>query len=214
MGSGRGGVAAGVDGDDNGLGAEGGADLGDELGAGDGGGVDGDLVGAGVEDGGGVFGGADAAADGEGDEEFLGGAADRFEQRAAAFVGGGDVEEDDLVGAGGGVAVGELGGVAGVDDVDELDAFDDAAVPDVEAGDDAFGQQAGLMCGGTPLPPYFLQSLWRSRVRAGLVRPGTRPQHCRLLPGVRTSVFIVRIGRGCYANGLPNAAELQGGLRG
>jgi hypothetical protein len=35
--------------------------------------------------------------------------------------------------------VGELGGVAGVDDVEELDALDDAAVADVEAGDDSLG---------------------------------------------------------------------------
>jgi hypothetical protein len=34
----------------------------------------------------------------------------------------------------------ELGWIAGVDDIDKLDAFDDASVPDVEAGDDAFGQ--------------------------------------------------------------------------
>ena len=53
-------------------------------------------------------------------------------------MGGGDVEEDDFVGAGGGMAMGELGGVAGVDDVDELDALDDASGTDVEAGDDAF----------------------------------------------------------------------------
>ncbi len=78
------------------------ADLADECGAGDGGGVDADLVGAGVEDRFGVVGGADAAADGEGNEELRGGAADGFEQGAAAFVGGGDVEQDDFVGAFGG----------------------------------------------------------------------------------------------------------------
>ncbi len=39
--------AARVDGDDDGLGAEASADLGDELGVGEGGGVDADLVGAG-----------------------------------------------------------------------------------------------------------------------------------------------------------------------
>ena len=59
-------------------------------------------VGAGVEDGCGLFGGADASANGEGDKEVGGGALDGVEQRAAAFVGGGDVEEDDLVGTGGG----------------------------------------------------------------------------------------------------------------
>ena len=48
---------------------------------------------------------------------------------------------EEGVGAGGGVAMGEFGGVAGVDDVDELDTFDDAAVADIEAGDNAFGEQ-------------------------------------------------------------------------
>jgi hypothetical protein len=37
------------------------------------------------------------------------------------------------------VAMSELGGIAGVDDVYELDAFDNAAVAAIEAGDDAFG---------------------------------------------------------------------------
>ena len=65
-------------------------------------------------------------------------------------MGGGDVEQNDLVGAGGGVTVGKLSGVAGVDDIDELDALDDTAGADVKAGDDAFGQHVrGL---GTPLP--------------------------------------------------------------
>ena len=135
-------ASACVDGDDDGLCAEGCADFADEVGPGDGGGVDGNLVGTGVEDGFGVCSGADAAADGEGDEELGGGSLHRVDQRSAAFVGGGDVEQDDLVGTGGGVAVGELGGVAGVDDVEELDAFDDAAGADVEAGDDALSQHS------------------------------------------------------------------------
>jgi hypothetical protein len=68
------------------------------------------------------------------------GAANGVEQRAAALVRGGDVEQDDFVGAFRAWRCGERGGIAGVDEVDELDAFDDAAVADVEAGDDAFGQ--------------------------------------------------------------------------
>jgi hypothetical protein len=86
------------------------------------------------------LGGADAAAYGEGDEELLRGAADGFEERGAAFVCGSDVEEDDFVGAFLGVAMGERGWVAGIDEVDELDAFDYAAVADVEASDDAASQ--------------------------------------------------------------------------
>ena len=48
-----------------------------------------------------------------------------------------DVEEDELVGALGVVAGGELDRVAGVAEVDEVGALDDAAAIDVEAGDDA-----------------------------------------------------------------------------
>jgi hypothetical protein len=132
--------ASGVDGYHYGLGSEFGADFADEVGAGEGGGVDADLVCARVEEGGGLVGGADASADGEGNEELLGSALHGVHQGTAAFVGGGDVEEDDFVGSGSGVTGGELGGVAGIDQVDELHAFDDAAGPDVEAGDDALGQ--------------------------------------------------------------------------
>ena len=48
----------------------------------------------------------------------------------------GDVEEDQLVGALGVVAGGQLDRVAGVAQVDEVHALDDAAGVDVEAGDD------------------------------------------------------------------------------
>ena len=48
---------------------------------------------------------------------------------------GGDVEEDELVGALGRVALGELGRIALVDEVDEAGALDHAAVRDVEARD-------------------------------------------------------------------------------
>ena len=54
-----------------------------------------------------------------------------------ALVRGGDVEEDQLVGALGVVALGQLDRVAGVAQVDEVGALDDAAGVDVEAGDDA-----------------------------------------------------------------------------
>ena len=50
--------------------------------------------------------------------------------------GGGDVEEHELVGALAGVALGQLGRIALVDEVDEARALDDAAIGDVEAGDD------------------------------------------------------------------------------
>ena len=53
------------------------------------------------------------------------------------LVRGGDVEEDQLVGALGVVALGQLDRVAGVAQADEVGALDDAPAVDVEAGDDA-----------------------------------------------------------------------------
>ena len=51
-------------------------------------------------------------------------------------MGGGDVEEGQLVGALGVVEPGELDGVAGVAELLEVHALDDAAAVDVEARDD------------------------------------------------------------------------------
>ena len=84
-----------------------------------------------------VLDGAHAAADGERHEAALGRALDDVEDRVAVLVARGDVEEAELVGAGGIVGGGGLDGIAGVDEVDEVDALDDAAVLHVEAGDDA-----------------------------------------------------------------------------
>ena len=196
----RGGGAAGVDGDDDGLGAEGGADLRDELRAGEGGGVERDLVGAGVEDGLGVGRGADAAADGEGNEELGGGAADGVEQSAAALMGGGDVEQDDLVSAGGGVAMGELGGVAGVDDIDELNALNDAAGADVEAGDDALGEHgaAGTLARTLKCKVFDAQRLSPQETGDEQTRDEqTRDEQTRLVARVRVSWSKCRDGLCC-----------------
>ena len=62
---------------------------------------------------------------------------DHVEQSAAVLVAGGDVEEAQLVGAGRVIGHRALDRIAGVAQVDELHALDDAAVLDVEAGDDA-----------------------------------------------------------------------------
>ena len=80
---------------------------------------------------------AHAAADRQRHEADLGGAAHDVEQDAAVLVAGGDVEEAELVGARLVVGDGALDRIAGVAQVDEVDALDDAAVLDVEAGDDA-----------------------------------------------------------------------------
>ena len=80
------------------------------------------------------------AADGERDEEPVGHPAHHVDHDVAALVGGGDVQEDQLVGALGVVDGRLLHRVAGVAQLHEVDALDDAAVLDVETGDDAFGQ--------------------------------------------------------------------------
>ena len=58
----------------------------------------------------------------------------------AALVGGGDVEEGQLVGALGVVGAGQLDRVAGVAELLEVDPLDHPAGVDVEAGDDADGE--------------------------------------------------------------------------
>ena len=106
----------------------------------DGGGVDADLVGTGVEHGADVVHGADAAADGEGDKYVFCDLLHCVYGGVAALVAGGNIEEGDLVGALLVVAHGDFYRVAGIADADKIDAFYNAAVVHVEAGDDALGQ--------------------------------------------------------------------------
>ena len=109
----------------------------DELAAGHRGGVDRDLVGAGAQQRADVVDGAHAAADRQRHEAGLRRAPDHVEHDAAVLMGRGDVEEAELVGAGGVIGDRRLHGIAGVAQVDEVDALDDPAVLDVEAGDHA-----------------------------------------------------------------------------
>ena len=77
------GATAGVDGHHHALAPELVGQLGDQLGPVDGRRVDPDLVGPGPQQAPGVVDGADAAADGEGDEHLLGGAGDHVHHGAA-----------------------------------------------------------------------------------------------------------------------------------
>src|SRR5262249_23916737 len=70
-------------------------------------------------------------------EAALGGVFDDVEDRVPVLVAGCDVEEAELVGAGSVVGSSRLDGIARILQVDEVDALDNAAVLDVEAGDDA-----------------------------------------------------------------------------
>ena len=108
---------------------------------------------------------AHAAADRERDEGPSRGPLDDVEERAASLRRGGDVEEDELVGALGRVALGELGRIALVDEVDEAGALDDPAVGHVEAGDDATAQHQAARTSATKLtsrrrPSTPLRSGW------------------------------------------------------
>ena len=90
----------------------------------------------------------DSPADGERDEHLLGGARDDLHRGGPALVGGGDVEEGQLVGALGVVRLGQLDRVAGVAQVLEVDALDHPAAVDVEARDDADGEASCRRPGG------------------------------------------------------------------
>ncbi len=107
-------------------------------------GHDGDLVGAGVQQVAHVLERAHAAPHGQRHEDSLRRPSHHVEQDAAPLVAGGDVEEGDLVRLLGVVELGHLHRVAGVDVVDVAHALHDAALVDVEAGNDALQQHATL----------------------------------------------------------------------
>ncbi len=87
---------------------------------------------------------ADAAAHGQRDEDLARGARHHVRHDLAGVAGGGDIEEDQLVGAVAVVAVGQFHRVARIAQVDEVDALDHAPAGDVETGNDAFGQHSHL----------------------------------------------------------------------
>src|SRR5262249_14502546 len=126
--------------DDGGAVAEFAGHLGNQLRRADRGGVDADLFGTGLDQPRGILQRADAAADGEGHEDLFGNAPHHVEHNLPALVAGADVEEDQLIGAVGLVAAGDLDGVAGVAELEEVDALDHAATVHIQAGDDALGE--------------------------------------------------------------------------
>ncbi len=133
-------IGAGIDGDHDGLVAESGGSVVDDLGVLDRGGIQTDLVGPGEEQGTHVGHGPDSPADREGHEAAGGGALHDVKDGAAAIGGGGDVEEDQFVGPLIVISDGGLHGIAGIAEFEEFGAFDDTALIHVEAGDDAAGQ--------------------------------------------------------------------------
>src|SRR5690606_15136367 len=81
-----------------------------------------------------------SAADGERDEDLLGGPGDHVEHGGAVTAGGGDVEEGEFVGALGIVGGGELDRIPGIAQILEVDALDHPPGVDVQAGDDTCRQ--------------------------------------------------------------------------
>jgi len=131
--------------------------------------VDGDLVGAGVEKRFDVPFAFHSASNGEGRENAVCGRSNDIEQRSAAFMGCGDVEERDLVGACGVVALSNFDWVAGIAQRDELNAFDDAPVFDIEAGNDALCEHSARIA-----PMSMPGQVMRKRLRTRLLARRTR----------------------------------------
>src|SRR5712671_2210251 len=109
----------------------------DEFAAADGGAVDRHLVGAGSQQHANIVDGAHTAADRQRHEAGFRGAPDHIQHGAAVFVGGGNIEKAQLIGAGGVIGDRRFHGIAGVAQIDKVDALDDPAVLDVETGDHA-----------------------------------------------------------------------------
>ena len=133
-------LALGVDGDDDRLAAVAPRQRGDQRRPGERGGVDAHLVGAGLDGRLGVVFAADAAPDAQRQEYLARDRPDGLRQGLAPLDGRGDVEDDHFVDALPVVPGGQRGGVARAPQTLEIDAFDDRAVANVEAGDDAFRQ--------------------------------------------------------------------------
>src|SRR5262249_21981961 len=109
----------------------------DELRIFHGGGIDADLVRARIQERPHVVLAPDAPADSERDECRLSRFGDDIEQRAAALVRRGDIQERDFVGAVFVIACRTFDRVAGVAQADEADAFDDPPPHHVQTRDDA-----------------------------------------------------------------------------
>ena len=127
----------GVDRHHDALAAEFSRRLADDFAVGDGGGHDRDFVGAGEKQRADVVERAHAAADRERHEAGFRRALDDIEDDRAVLVARGDVEKAQFVGAGRVIGDRALDRIAGIAQIDEMHALDDAAVLDVEAGNDA-----------------------------------------------------------------------------
>src|SRR2546425_74826 len=123
--------------------------LADQLGALEGRGIDRDLVGAGAEQGPDVLDAPHAAPHGEGHVDALGRPAHHVEHDLPLLVGGGDVEEDELVGALDVIGARGLHGIARVTEIHEAHTLDYTARVDVEARNETLAEHGA----SGPPPP-------------------------------------------------------------
>src|SRR5664280_1497102 len=145
-------AAAGVDCHDHALATELVGQLGDESRPVHRCGVDTDLVRTGPEQLPGILDRAHPSADGEGDEDHLGGPRDDVDHRPSVVRGSSDVEEDQFIGTLGVIARRQLDRVAGVEQVDEPDALDHPTCVHVQAGDHTDRPQASTPSATVILP--------------------------------------------------------------
>ena len=131
----EGGIEVGVDTHHHALHAEALGQAGDKAGIGQGRGVDGYLVGPELQDLAGILDAFDAAGDAEGDVDDFRHPAYPALVHYPFVARGGDVIEDQLIGALGGVAAGEVDNAAHHLVVAKLHALDHHAIFDVETGD-------------------------------------------------------------------------------
>src|SRR5207237_1371849 len=92
-------------------------------------------------------------ADGQWQKDAVRDRADGVRKRLPALERRCDIEDDDLVDPVDVVARGQFRGITCVAQLLELDAFDDLAVADIHAGDDALGQHSASARGATSDEP-------------------------------------------------------------
>jgi hypothetical protein len=130
----------GVDGYDDALTSEAFGSFTDELRAKDRSRVDGNLIGAGFEQVAYVLHPVDAASHRQRHENLIRGAGYDVEDYFPIFVGGGDVEETEFVGALAIINAGDFDGVSRILQLEKTHAFDDPSRFDIKARDDSLGE--------------------------------------------------------------------------
>jgi hypothetical protein len=106
----------------------------------DGGGIDTDFIGTGVEHGADILQGPNAATDRERNKYLAGDLLNGVNCGVPFFVTGGDIEKGNLVSARLVIAAGNLYRVSSITDADEIHALDNTTLVNIEAGNNALGQ--------------------------------------------------------------------------